>query len=101
MIAYLIAISTWIFGDNSFGVRIFAVVCSFLSSIFVCKITKKFFDEKTGFLSGIIFNLCQFLLHLELYLQLTAPLYSSGLYQFIFFCSLLKTKKSGGYYLEL
>jgi len=56
MIAYLIAISTWIFGDNSFGVRIFAVVCSFLSSIFVCKITKKFFDEKTGFLSGIIFQ---------------------------------------------
>ncbi|MDI6714747.1 MAG: glycosyltransferase family 39 protein [Thermodesulfovibrio sp.] len=57
MIAYLIALSTWIFGDNPFGVRILAVVCSFLSSIFIYKIAKKLFDEKTGYLSGIFFQL--------------------------------------------
>jgi len=57
MIAYLIALSTWIFGDNPFGVRILAVVCSFLSSIFIYKIAKKVFDEKIGYLSGILFQL--------------------------------------------
>jgi len=57
MIAYLIAISTLIFGDNPFGVRILAVFCSFLSSFFVYKIGKKLFDEKTGYISGILFQL--------------------------------------------
>lgn len=57
MIAYLIAFSTWIFGDNPFGVRILAPACSFLSSFFVYKIGKKLFDEKTGYISGILFQL--------------------------------------------
>lgn len=57
MIAYLIAFSTYLFDDNPFGVRIFAVVCSFLSSIFLYKIGKKLFDEKTGHISGILFQL--------------------------------------------
>jgi len=57
MIAYLIALSTWVFGDNPFGVRILAVLCSFLSSIFIYKIAKKLFDEKIGYLSGILFQL--------------------------------------------
>ncbi|WP_353684261.1 glycosyltransferase family 39 protein [Thermodesulfovibrio sp. 3907-1M] len=57
VIAYLIAFSTWLFGDNPFGVRIFAVLCSFLSSFFVYKIGKKLFDEKTGYISGVLFQL--------------------------------------------
>ena len=57
MIAYAIAFSTWLFGDNPFGVRIFAVVCSFLSSFFVYKIGKKLFDEKAGYISGVLFQL--------------------------------------------
>lgn len=57
MIAYLIAFSTWIFGDNPFGVRVLAVVCSFLGSLFVYKIGRKLFDEKTGYISGILFQL--------------------------------------------
>ncbi|MEN2995294.1 MAG: phosphatase PAP2 family protein [Thermodesulfovibrio sp.] len=42
MIAYLIALSTWIFGDNPLGVRILATVCSLLSSIFIYKLGKNF-----------------------------------------------------------
>lgn len=57
MIAYLISFSTWIFGDNVFGVRIFAVIFSFFSSIFVYKIGKMLFNEKVGYLSGIFFQL--------------------------------------------
>lgn len=57
MIAYLIAFSTGIFGDNPFGVRILAVFCSFLSSIFVYKIGKKLFSDKVGYIGGILFQL--------------------------------------------
>ncbi|MDW7972985.1 MAG: glycosyltransferase family 39 protein [Thermodesulfovibrio sp.] len=57
MIAYLIAFSTWIFGDNPFGVRILATVCSFLSSLFIYKVGEKLFNEKVGYISGILFQL--------------------------------------------
>ncbi len=57
MIAYLIAFSTWIFGDNPFGVRILAVVCSLLSSIFIYRIGTKIFNEKVGYMSGVLFQL--------------------------------------------
>lgn len=56
MIAYLIAISTSLFGDNPFGVRIFAVVCSFLSSLFIYKVGTKLFNEKVGYISGVLFQ---------------------------------------------
>lgn len=57
MIAYLIALSTWLFGDTPFGIRILAVVCSFLSSIFIYKIGKKLLNEKVGLISGIFFQI--------------------------------------------
>lgn len=57
MIAYLIALSTWLFGNNVFGVRVFAVVCSFLSSIFIYKIGEKLFNARIGYISGILFQL--------------------------------------------
>lgn len=57
MIAYLIALSTSIFGDNTFGVRAFAVLFSFLNSLVVFQIGKQLFNEKVGYLSGILFQL--------------------------------------------
>lgn len=57
MIAYLIAFSTWIFGDNPLGIRFLAIVCSFLSSIFVYRIGKKLFSDKVGYIAGVLFHL--------------------------------------------
>ncbi len=57
MIAYLIAAGTWLFGDNVFGVRSLAVLFSILSSIYLYKFGKEMYDERTGALSAIIFQL--------------------------------------------
>ncbi|MCS7203797.1 MAG: glycosyltransferase family 39 protein [Thermodesulfovibrio sp.] len=57
MIAYLIAISTGVFGNNPFGVRVLAVVCSFLCSVFLYKIGNKLFNERVGYISGLLFQL--------------------------------------------
>lgn len=54
MIAYLIYISTAIFGDNVFSIRVMAVLFSALSSIFIYILGKKLYDEKTGLLSAIL-----------------------------------------------
>ncbi len=57
MIAYLIALSTFLFGDNPFGVRFLSVVFSFLSSFFIYKIGKKLISEKAGYIAGLIFQI--------------------------------------------
>lgn len=57
LIAYLIYIGTALFGDTVFGVRFFAVVFSFLSSVFLFLIGKELYDTKTGVIAGIIFQI--------------------------------------------
>ncbi len=57
MIAWLIAVSTSMLGDTPIGIRFFAVVFSFLSSIFIYKIGKHFISERAGYIGGIIFQL--------------------------------------------
>ena len=57
MIAYLIAFSTSLFGDNVFGVRFLAVVFSVLSSIFLYKLGKEMYHEGVGAASAILLQL--------------------------------------------
>ncbi|SPQ00568.1 conserved membrane hypothetical protein [Candidatus Sulfobium mesophilum] len=54
MIAYLIYAGTALFGDNVFGVRIFAVILSALSSILLYKLGRDLYDEKTGLLAAFL-----------------------------------------------
>jgi 4-amino-4-deoxy-L-arabinose transferase-like glycosyltransferase/membrane-associated phospholipid phosphatase len=57
MIAYLIYMSTSIFGDSVFGIRIMAVLFSALSSIFLYILGKKLYDEKVGLFSAILIQI--------------------------------------------
>jgi undecaprenyl-diphosphatase len=57
MIAYLIAFGTWLFGDNEFGVRFFAVVFSALSSLFLYRLGKEMYNEKVGASAAIILQI--------------------------------------------
>lgn len=57
MIAYLIALSTSIFGGNVFGVRFFAVVCSVLSSLLLYRLGKEIYNERVGTASAILFQI--------------------------------------------
>lgn len=54
MIAYLIHLGASIFGDTVFGVRIFAVVLSALSSFLIYLIGKELYNEKTGLAAGLL-----------------------------------------------
>lgn len=57
MIAYLIALSTSLFGNNEFGVRFLAVVFSILSSMVLYKLGKEMYHEDAGAASAILFQL--------------------------------------------
>lgn len=57
MIAYLIYAGTAVFGDNVFGVRIFAVVLSALSSVILYKLGRELYDERTGFASALLMQI--------------------------------------------
>lgn len=54
MIAYLISAGTALFGNNAFGVRIFAVALSALSSVLLFRLGKELYDEKTGLASALL-----------------------------------------------
>lgn len=54
MIACLIYAGTALFGNTVFGVRIFAVVLSALSSVLLYKLGKRLYDERTGLLAAIL-----------------------------------------------
>jgi membrane-associated phospholipid phosphatase len=54
MIAYLIYAGTALFGDNVFGVRVFAVVLSALSSVVLFRLGRELYDEKTGLASALL-----------------------------------------------
>ncbi len=57
MIAYLIALSTSFFGDNAFGVRIFAALFSALSSIILYRLGRDMYDERVGATSAALFQI--------------------------------------------
>ncbi|GAB6066059.1 glycosyltransferase family 39 protein [Aquifex pyrophilus] len=57
MVAYMNFLSTAIFGNTELGVRINAVLLSFLLSLITYKFVKEIYDEKTAFLSSVIPNI--------------------------------------------
>ena len=57
VIAYLIYMGTSLFGDSVFGIRIMAVICSALSSIFLYILGKKLYDESVGLFSAVFLQI--------------------------------------------
>jgi len=57
MIAYLISIGTFLFGDSVFGIRIMAVMCSALGSIFLYILGKYLYDENVGLSSAMLLQI--------------------------------------------
>jgi 4-amino-4-deoxy-L-arabinose transferase-like glycosyltransferase len=47
-IAWFIALSTWLFGDNLFGVRFFAVMLSAGTGWFLLRLARRLFDDRTA-----------------------------------------------------
>ncbi|MDH4231627.1 MAG: glycosyltransferase family 39 protein [Nitrospirota bacterium] len=57
VIAYLIYLGTALFGDTVFGIRIFAVVLSAVSSLLVYLTARDLYDKKTGFASALLIQI--------------------------------------------
>ena len=57
MIAYLISLGTFVFGNTVFGIRIMAVIFSALSSIFIYRLGKQLYSEQVGFFSAILIQI--------------------------------------------
>ncbi|WP_461832323.1 glycosyltransferase family 39 protein [Aquifex sp.] len=57
MVAYINFLSTAILGNTEIGVRINAVILSFLLSLITYKFVKELYDEKTAFLSSVLPNI--------------------------------------------
>ncbi len=57
LIAYLIYIGTYFFGDTVLGVSFFAIVFSFLSSFFLFLAGKELYDTKTGVVAGVAYQI--------------------------------------------
>jgi membrane-associated phospholipid phosphatase len=57
MIAYLIHLGTFIFGDTVFGVRFMAVMSSLLGSVFLYIFGKGLYDEQVGLSSALIMQI--------------------------------------------
>jgi len=57
MTAYLIKITTAVFGDTDFGVHSGAMVCFLISSILLFFLTNRLFDVKTAFYTVLLFNI--------------------------------------------
>ncbi len=93
MIAYLIAFSTWIFGNNPFAVRVLAVVFSFLSSIFIYKIGKEFFSERAGYIAGILFQLIPLFTVFGVIFTIDSPFIFFWILSIYLFAEALKGKK--------
>lgn len=48
VVALLIKVGTFFFGDNEFGVRIGALACWFVTAVFMYRLTKQIFDKKNA-----------------------------------------------------
>jgi membrane-associated phospholipid phosphatase len=57
VISYLIFAGTSLFGDNVFGVRIFAVLLLAASSILIFRLGRDMYDGKTGLAAALLVNL--------------------------------------------
>ncbi len=57
MIAWLIALTTKLFGNGPVGLRIASPLAYTVTAIFIYLSAKKLFDEKTGFWCGVLFLL--------------------------------------------
>lgn len=80
MIAWLIRISTFFFGDTVLGIRAFAVLLSALSSILLFRLGKELYDERTGLASALLLQVIPLFSVFGMLLTIDAP--------FIFFWTL-------------
>ncbi|HVC01100.1 MAG TPA: glycosyltransferase family 39 protein [Steroidobacteraceae bacterium] len=74
MVAWLIRCGTWVFGDSALGVRVGAVVCCAITSLFVYRTTKNLFGEASAVLALALAQMLPFFFVQGMLMTPDAPL---------------------------
>ncbi|MBI5632986.1 MAG: glycosyltransferase family 39 protein [Nitrospirae bacterium] len=73
MIAWLISLGTSFFGNTLFGIRIFAVIFSVLSSILLFRLGRELYDERVGLASAFLLQVIPLFSVFGLLLTIDSP----------------------------
>jgi dolichol-phosphate mannosyltransferase len=60
MVAWLISVGTWFFGQNEFGVRVGALLCGLLTSLYVYRLTRNLFDDAAALAAVLLVSTLPF-----------------------------------------
>jgi dolichol-phosphate mannosyltransferase len=74
MVAWLIWLGTAAFGDSAFGVRIGALCCGIIASVFAYRLTKHLFDEPSALVAALLMQTLPFFFMSGLLMTPDAPL---------------------------
>jgi dolichol-phosphate mannosyltransferase len=74
MVAWLIRAGTAAFGQSQFGVRVGAMCCGLIASVFVYRLTRNLFDEATALLALVLAQVLPFFFLSGLLMTPDAPL---------------------------
>ncbi len=74
MVAWLIRAGTALFGDTSFGVRLGALCCALVASVYIYRLTRNLFDESSALVALVLMQLLPFCFFAGLMMTPDAPL---------------------------
>jgi dolichol-phosphate mannosyltransferase len=60
MVAWLIRVGTWFFGQNEFGVRIGALICGLITSLYVYRLTRNLFGDAAALAALLLASILPF-----------------------------------------
>jgi dolichol-phosphate mannosyltransferase len=60
MVAWLIKVSTWLFGQTEFGVRFCAPICWAATAYFTCRLTRNLFGKEAAWVALLLLLICPF-----------------------------------------
>jgi dolichol-phosphate mannosyltransferase len=83
MVGWLIAAGTAVFGDVEFGVRIGALLCGAIASLFIYRLTREMFGEASGWVAVVLAQTLPFFFLTGILMTPDAPLtaaWASALY---------------------
>ena len=60
MVAWLISVGTWFFGQNEFGVRIGALMCGLITSLYVYRLTRNLFGDAAALAAVLLASMLPF-----------------------------------------
>jgi len=94
MVAWLIRLSTWIFGNSEFAVRLPALLCMVLASGFSYLLFKELTDRKTAFFSAVFISLLPIITIYSFVMTIDPPLIFFWILATYFFVKYLKSRKA-------